>query len=499
MSSITRRGLLLALTLCGVLTLPAIASAATLTDAGGVLTYAGGDGSSDVNFEQTSPTSVRVRNNSGDTIVASGCTETGAGSQIFDCPAVASIVGSGNGGDDFLGGYGVSSIPQTQSGGAGDDTVYGGGGNDSLDGGAGEDYLSGQAGTDDVHGGTGIDYSSESASADPAPAVNVTLDDQGNDGGPGENDNVHSDVENVESASFNAGAGANDGPVTVRGSAGSNSISVYNGKGNLDAGAGNDSVTGGSIDDMINSVDGFADVVTCGAGNDTVSADQFDTVSDSCENVTRTQVGNANQDKQPTVAWTSPAEGTTLPTTKATTLTVNASDDTGLTKVQFLAGTRIVCEDTTAPYTCAYTPNGSDSGKQVLSAVAIDSGQQTATALRAVKVARFSPKISEKVSPSKDIKAPFKFRVTGTLTPPTGMSKAEACGTGVISTSVKAGKKTISTRRVNIKSNCTYSSTTSFKNRSRFGKASKLKITVRFGGNSVLASKTLTSKTIKVK
>ena len=211
-------------------------------------------------------------------------------------------------------------------------------------------------------------------------------------------------------------------------------------------------------------------------GTDTVTADTLDTVGDSCENVTRTDAGNANQDKQPTVTWTAPAANTTLPTTKATTLSVNASDDKTLTKVQFLAGNRIVCEDTTAPYSCAYTPNGADSGKQVLTAIAIDSAQQTATAIRAVKIARFSPKISEKVSPSKDTKAPYRFRVTGTLTPPTGMSKSEACGAGVISTSVKAGKKTISTRRVNLKSNCTYSSTVSFANRSRFGKAKSLKL-----------------------
>lgn len=498
MSSTLRRALMLALTICGVLALPAVASAASLTNTGGTLTYSGADVSGFVSFEQTSPTSVRASGGN-DPITASGCTETSPGSQIFDCPGVINVVAAGNGGNDSIQAFSLTTIPINLTGGAGDDFLAGGGANDTIDGGAGDDFLIGGLGADDLHGGSGIDLVNEGASGNPSPPVTVTIDDQANDGGPGEGDNVHSDVEDVDASTSNSGTGPDDGLVTLRGNAGSNSLTVFSGKGDIDGGPGNDSLAGGPLDDKINAVDGFADRVTCSDGNDTVTADQFDTVSDSCENVTRTDVGNANQDKQPTVSWTAPAENAVLPTTKPTTLSVNASDDKGLTKVQFLAGNRIVCEDTTAPYSCDYTPNGADSGKQVLTAIAIDSGQQTASAIRAVKVARFSPKISERVSPSKDTKAPFKFRVTGTLTPPAGMSKAEACGAGVITTSVKAGKKTISTRRVNLKSNCTYSSTTSFKNRSRFGKASKLKLTVRFGGNSVLAPKTLTSKMVKNK
>jgi hypothetical protein len=385
----------------------------------------------------------------------------------------------------------------TFDGGAGDDGVVTGDGNDVVRGGPGDDGVNGNGGNDEIFGGTGIDSTFISGSADPAPAVNGSLDDQANDGGPGETDNIHSDVEDLTGNS--TGPGASDGVVTLRGNAGSNSLQVYSGRGNLDGGPGNDVVTGGFLDDTINSVDGFADRVTCGPGNDTVTADTLDTVGDSCENVTRTDVGNANQDKQPTVTWTAPANNARLSATKANTLAVDAADDKGVAKVQFLAGNRIVCEDTTAPYICAYKPSGADSGKVTLAAIAIDGAQQTATALKPVRVGRFSPKISEKVSPSKDTKAPYRFRVTGTLTPPSGMSKSEACGAGVISTSVKAGKKTISTRRVNLKSDCTYSSTVSFASRSRFGKATSLKLTVRFGGNSVLAIRTLTSKTVRIR
>ena len=502
MSSTLRRLLLLALTLTGALALPVVASAADLTNAGGTLTYTGTDAAGDAAFSATgTPGQVEVSSPYlADTITTSNCTNNGPGD--YTCDGVTAIVANGNGGDDSL--YqdtGVLSQPMTFDGGTGNDYLNTGDGNDTLRGGPGDDGFYSGAGSDDVSGGPGIDNASVYGSGNPAPAVNGSLDDQANDGGPGELDNIHSDVEDLSGSSNPTGGAPDNGVVTLRGSAASNSISLQyaSGRGNLDAGAGNDVVTGGFLDDTINSVDGFADRVQCFGGNDTVTADTLDTVGDDCENVTRTDVGNAQGDKQPTVAWTTPAENTTLPTTKATTLSVNASDDKTLTKVQFLAGNRIVCEDTTAPYSCAYTPNGADSGKQVLTAIAIDSAQQTATAIRAVKVARFTPKISEKLRPSKDTKAPYRFRVTGTLTPPTGMSKSEACGAGVISTSVKAGKKTISTRRVNLKSNCTYSSTVSFANRSRFGKAKSLKLTVRFGGNSVLASKTLTSKTVRIK
>jgi hypothetical protein len=491
--------LLLALTLTGALALPVVASAADLTNAGGTLIYTGTDADGYVAFDTTgTPGQVEVDGTgAADLITTSNCTPS-AGTYL--CDGVTGIVANGNGGDDSLYVYpGGLTQPMTFDGGSGDDGVVTGDGNDVVRGGPGEDGVNGNAGNDDIFGGSGIDSTFVSRSADPAPAVNGSLDDQANDGGPGETDNIHSDVEDVTGQSFSTGPGASDGIVTLRGNAGSNSLQIYSGRGNLDGGPGNDVVAGAFLDDTINSVDGFADRVTCGAGTDTVTADTLDTVGDNCENVTRTDAGNANQDKQPTVSWSAPASNATLSATKANTLAVNASDDKGVAKVQFLAGSRIVCEDTTAPYSCAYKPNGADSGKQVLTAIAIDSAQQTATAIRAVKIGRFAPRISEKVSPSKDTKAPYRFRVTGTLTPPTGMSKSEACGVGVISTSVKAGTKTISTRRVNLKSNCTYSSTVSFASRSRFGRARSLKLTVRFGGNSVLATRTLTSKTVRIR
>ena len=73
-------------------------------------------------------------------------------------------------------------------------------------------------------------------------------------------------------------------------------------------------------------------------------------------------VGNAADDKPPTVAWVTPKAGAKLGNT--TTLTVTAADDRGVALVRFLDDDRVVCEDTAAPYTCAYAPRGEDVGPQ---------------------------------------------------------------------------------------------------------------------------------------
>lgn len=497
MSSTLRRVPLLALIICGALALPGAASAADLTNSGGVLTYTGTDADGQVSFATTgTPGQLRVTSSDDDTITSSNCTAVSGG---YDCDGVASIVANGNGGNDAI--YPAASVtqPVTADGGAGDDDVEGGAGNDTLRGGAGDDGIYGAGGADDISGGSGIDTTYEYDGSNPPKDVSVTLDDQANDGATGEGDNVHSDVEDIGGSSAYFGTPTQYGAVRLTGNAASNALYVYDGRGAIDGGPGNDVLSGGPQDDTINSVDGYADRVTCGAGNDTVTADTLDQVGDSCENVTRTDVGNAAQDKQPTVAWTAPANNAVLSTSKANTLAVNASDDKGIAKVQFLVGTRIVCEDATAPYSCDYKPQGSEGGRNTLIAIAIDTSQQTATALKPAVVDRFTPKVSVGLTPRTDRTAPYRFRAKGKVTLPTGMSKSTGCSTGTVSVSTKAGSKTISTRRVNIKKDCTFSSTVSFSSRSRFGKAKSLKFVARFSGNAALKVASSKSTTGRVR
>ncbi len=75
------------------------------------------------------------------------------------------------------------------------DTLRGSTGTDRLIGGTQDDVLDGGIGPDQVFGGSGlgdrVTYSLRTA------AVDVDLDDVADDGESGENDNVHSDVEEI--------------------------------------------------------------------------------------------------------------------------------------------------------------------------------------------------------------------------------------------------------------------------------------------------------------
>ena len=105
----------------------------------------------------------------------------------------------GEDGDDDLE---VTSGAAGLDGGPGDDRLVGGAGNDSLSAGPGDDqvlgedgddYIDADDGADDISGGNGNDWLLYHGGV-----ANVTLDDVADDGAPGEGDNVHSDVENVD-------------------------------------------------------------------------------------------------------------------------------------------------------------------------------------------------------------------------------------------------------------------------------------------------------------
>ncbi len=107
-------------------------------------------------------------------------------------------------------------------------------------------------------------------------------------------------------------------------------------------------------------------------------------------------------------------------------------------------------------------------------------------------------KLSATVRPKTDLRAPFRFRTTGKLTLPNGVSESAGCK-GKVTVRVKVGAKTISTRRVTLSKTCTYSSRVSFANRRRFGKAKKLRFFARFGGNTCVSPATAPTRTVHVK
>jgi Ca2+-binding RTX toxin-like protein len=446
----------------------------------------------------------------------------GADGDYVEAGAGDDAVNGGDGDDEMYGDDGVD----TMHGDAGDDYVEGDAGNDILHGDAGDDtvqgsdgddqefgeagndqfggfffFASGDLGNDTFDGGTGIDtINYRDAVYDPitglwsAVAVRVTIDNVANDGQSTENDNVKVGVEdvNVSSASNNSGPPLFTN-TTVAGGAnllGDASVNVLDsGEGNdtVDGGANNDFLYGRGGNDTMNARDGFADRVICGEGTDVANVDEFDQLADDCETINRVPVGSALEDKPPTVAWTAPASAAKLSTKTANLLSVNATDDKGISQVIFLDDESVVCTDTTAPYTCDYKPKGGDVGKNTLVAMAVDTSQQTASAIRSVTVPRFAvKKLTSKTKPKSDTSDPRTFTTSGKLTRPTGVTAGQGCK-GKVTVTFKAGKATISTRTVKLKKNCTYTSKVTFEVPSRL--AGKLQVVVRYGGNAVLAPK----------
>jgi len=197
------------------------------------------------------------------------------------------------------------------------------------------------------------------------------------------------------------------------------------------------------------------------------------------------------------VAWSAPASGARLSTTAPNTLSATASDDRGIARVDFLDDERTVCSDTSAPYTCDYRPQGDDVGRNTLVAIAVDSSGQTASAVRSVVVPRFAGRLSARTTPSRDTRAPYRFTTTGRLTLPAAVTPAQGCR-GTVTVQIKAGRTTVSTRRVRLRSNCTYRSRVTFRIKRRL-RPRTLRRSVRFGGNAVMAARSASRQTLRIR
>ena len=88
--------------------------------------------------------------------------------------------------------------------------------------------------------------------------------------------------------------------------------------------------------------------------------------------------GPALDTTSPTVSLTSPAAGASVSGT--VNITASASDDVGVTGVQFqIDGTNIGTEDTTAPYSIAWNVGAASNGNHTLAAIARDAAGNTTT------------------------------------------------------------------------------------------------------------------------
>lgn len=123
----------------------------------------------------------------------------------------------------------------------------------------------------------------------------------------------------------------------------------------------------------------------------------------------------------PTVTMTSPAGGSVLSGT--VTLTADASDNVGVTKVNLYVGSTLMASDTTAPYTATWNTTASTNSTFGLKAIAYDAAGNTTTSPSVVV------SVNNLVAPTTAITSPLSgVTVSGTV----GFT-ATATGTGITS------------------------------------------------------------------
>lgn len=79
----------------------------------------------------------------------------------------------------------------------------------------------------------------------------------------------------------------------------------------------------------------------------------------------------------PTVSLTAPANNASV--SGAVSMTANASDNTGVTKVEFLVDGNVIATDTTSPYATSWSSTGVGNGAHTLTARAYDAANNNAT------------------------------------------------------------------------------------------------------------------------
>ncbi len=190
------------------------------------------------------------------------------------------VQGSGTN-DTLYGGEGVDTL----SSGGGDDYLTGGPGNDILNGGAGNDTLAGEDGTDDLVAGDGDDRvdpglgvlddvfggaGRDTVLYERGAAVDVSLDNQPNDGEPSEIDNVRDDVEVVHGGNGDDVLTGSAGRNTLNGGWGNDTLNGGDGNDRLHGEHGHDLLRGDAGDDFIDGGLHGADVFSGGTGSDYV-------------------------------------------------------------------------------------------------------------------------------------------------------------------------------------------------------------------------------------
>jgi len=101
------------------------------------------------------------------------------------------------------------------------------------------------------------------------------------------------------------------------------------------------------------------------------------------------------------------------------------------------------------------------------------------------------------VTPRRDRKLPYVFKVTGRLRLPVTVRPTEAC-LGRVVVLVKRGKRSVVTKRAAVGRDCRYRAAVTVRDRRRIGRARSLKVVVRFDGNALLNPCSAPARSIRV-
>jgi Ca2+-binding RTX toxin-like protein len=191
----------------------------------------------------------------------------------------------------------------------GNDNITGRAGDDELGGGAGNDFFfegeGGPSGADSIHGADGDDRVSYAGRTN---GVNVSLDNNRNDGEPGERDDVRSNVENITAGNggdiLTGSSVAND----LQGFGGIDTLHGLGGNDTLQLGSKSDFAFGGIGNDVILAGDGEPDTINCGEDSDTANRDSVEKLAAGCEKGTVGKLGLAGKGQQLELSWTHPRD-----------------------------------------------------------------------------------------------------------------------------------------------------------------------------------------------
>ena len=164
-------------------------------------------------------------------------------------------------------------------------------------------------------------------------------------------------------------------------------------------------------------------------------------------------------------------------------MTVAPTSGPGVAKVEFFLGTRSVCTDTAAPYSCTIVPRAGDVGLQSLRVVITDNAGASTVLTRQVLVHRFrAQRVGIDVDQQRLKRNRERRTITARVVPPAGMSAADACADGSVTFVISRRGRAFINEEVELRGNCTARLRFTAK---RAGKSIH-KVSARFGGNSVL-------------